>query len=76
MSKVSSLKKPTLNTVRVFAEGPRSKTARPVSGQVPVGDVRMTANIRSDLHLKLKVLAAERRTTVGDLIEEWIRSWR
>ena len=38
-------------------------------------DVRQTANIRGDLHLKLKILAAEKRTTVGELIEEWIESW-
>ncbi|MEP7295739.1 MAG: hypothetical protein ABI702_06075 [Burkholderiales bacterium] len=45
------------------------------SGLVPAGDVRLTANIRSDLHLKLKIRAAEGRTTVGDLIEEWVESW-
>src|ERR1035441_10280072 len=27
----------------------------PLSGQVPEGDVRLTANIREDLHLKLKI---------------------
>lgn len=52
----------------------RSKTkaaakARPTSGQVPEGDVRLTANIREDLHLKLKIAAAHKRTTIGELIE-------
>jgi len=42
------------------------------SGKVPSGDVRMTANIRSDLHIKLKIAAAERRTTIGELIEELV----
>jgi hypothetical protein len=55
----------------------RSETA-PVgqkSGLVPTGDVRLTANIRGDLHIKLKVRAAQERTTVGELIEQWIESW-
>jgi hypothetical protein len=43
-----------------------------LSGQVPEGDVRLTANIRDDLHLKLKITAARRRTTIGELIEELV----
>lgn len=43
-----------------------------VSGLVPEDDVRLTANIRKDLHLKLKIKAAEERTTIGELIEELI----
>lgn len=46
------------------------------SGLVPEGDVRLTANIRSDLHLKLKMRAAQELATMGELIEEWIDSWR
>jgi len=42
---------------------------------VPEGDVRLTANIRGDLHLKLKIRAAQERTTVGELIEQWVESW-
>ena len=45
------------------------------SGLVPLGDVRLTANIREDLHLKLKIRAAQERTTVGELIEQWVDSW-
>jgi hypothetical protein len=45
------------------------------SGLVPDGDVRLTANIRADLHLKLKIRAAQERTTVGELVEQWIESW-
>jgi hypothetical protein len=45
------------------------------SSPVPAGDVRVTANIRKDLHLKLKVRAARRRTTIGELIEGWVSSW-
>lgn len=90
MSKVSSLKKPTLtrDAVLKFAEGaakpaPAGKAkARaelaPVgmkSGLVPAGDVRLSANIRADLHTRLRIRAVEERTTVGELIEAWIASW-
>jgi hypothetical protein len=46
-----------------------------LSGQVPTGDVRLTANIREDLHLKLKIAAARRRTTIGELIEELVEQY-
>jgi hypothetical protein len=46
------------------------------SGLVPAGDVRLTANIRADLHMKLKIRAVERRTTVGELVEQWIEGWK
>jgi|GEM_PF-1965395 len=83
-NKVTPFKKPTLDTVRAFAEGTEPSTKRSagktkdvkVSGQVPAGDVRVTANIREDLHLKLKIRAAEERTTVGELIEQWISRWK
>ena len=81
----------TTAAVQAFAEGAtgtptgpargkgaaRAETA-PIgqrSGLVPDGDVRLTANIRSDLHLKLKIRAAQERTTVGELIEQWIVEW-
>ncbi|WP_224981165.1 hypothetical protein [Geomonas agri] len=69
---------------------PRSATARPapekgkvapkaggkvVSGMVPEGDVRLTANIRQDLHLKLKIASAYRRTTIGEIIEELLEKY-
>ena len=47
-------------------------TVKAVSGLVPTGDVRLTANIRQDLHLKLKLASAHRRTTIGEIIEELI----
>jgi hypothetical protein len=46
-----------------------------LSGLVPEGDVRLTANIRDDLHLKLKIIAARRRTTIGELIEELVEKY-
>ncbi len=47
----------------------------PLSGKVPEGDVRLTANIREDLHLKLKIAAARRRTTIGELLEELVEKF-
>ena len=44
------------------------------SGLVPEGDVRLTANIRSDLHMKLKMKSVLERTTIGELIEDLIES--
>jgi hypothetical protein len=56
--------------------GPAKKTIKiQVSGQVPEGDVRLTANIRDDLHLKLKIAAARRRTTIGELLEELVEKY-
>ncbi len=43
-----------------------------LSGKVPQNDVRLTANINQELHLKLKIEAANRRTTIGELLEELI----
>jgi hypothetical protein len=43
-----------------------------VSGQVPEGDVRLTANIRKDLHMKLKMQAVMKETTIGELLEALI----
>ena len=45
------------------------------SGLLPPGDVRLTANIREDLHLKLKIRAAQERATIGELIEQWVETW-
>jgi hypothetical protein len=57
---------PSLPTKR--ASGPKNGT----SGLVPLGDVRLTANISEERHLKLKIAAAKRRTTIGELLEELI----
>ena len=43
-----------------------------MSGLVPDGDVRLTANVRRELHLKLKMASAMTRTTMGELIEQLI----
>lgn len=87
-----SLAKPSLAKIQAFAEGatgskPGAGTVTPMaarkaaptgqkSGLVPAGDVRLTVNIRDDLHQKLKIKAVQERTTVGELIEQWIEGWR
>ena len=61
------------------AKGRSQSDAAPVgqkSGLIPEGDVRLTANIRGDLHMKLKMRAVQERTTVGELIEDWIAGWK
>lgn len=74
----STLRKPILPTGEVlkFAEGRTKAAPAATSGLVPEGDVRLTANIRGDLHLKLKIRAAQERTTVGELVERWIEGWK
>ena len=53
--------------------GKRLKTSsKQVSGLVPEGDVRLTANISEEHHTRLKVAAARHRTTIGELIEHLI----
>ena len=45
---------------------------KPTSGQVPNGDVRLTANIKQTIHLKLKMSAVLHHITMGELIERLI----
>jgi hypothetical protein len=42
---------------------------------LPAGDLRLTVNLRGDVHRALKVRAAQDRTTVGEMIEAWVDSW-
>ena len=80
-----SLAKPSLAKIQAFAEG--AGTVTPIaarktaptgqkSGLVPAGDVRLTVNIRDDVHQALKIRAVQERTTVGDLIEAWVDGWK
>lgn len=48
------------------------KTVKSSSGQIPVGDVRLTANISEQHHMKLKMTAVRNRTTIGELLEQLI----
>jgi hypothetical protein len=51
------------------AQSTASAAGKGLSGQIPEGDVRLTANIRQDLHLRLKIAAAIQGTTIGELLE-------
>lgn len=54
-------------------EKKRPKTPfKKTSGLVPEGDIRLTANISEEHHMKLKIAAAQRRTTIGELIEQLV----
>ncbi len=83
MKPAAVTRKPSLNADAAlsFATGGQSRTiekAQATSGLVPAGDVRLTANIRRDLHKRLKDAAAQRQYetgkgfTIGELIEELI----
>jgi nanoRNase/pAp phosphatase (c-di-AMP/oligoRNAs hydrolase) len=69
-----SLMKPSLATVTTFAEGGNVRAIR--GGHAPAGDVRLTINIKQELHRKLKIKAIEENTTVGRMVEAWIQSWK
>lgn len=64
----------SMNAGQAMGSSTRSskQPSKVVSGLVPDGDVRLTANIKESLHLKLKIAAATRRTTIGELLEELI----
>ena len=68
-------RKKAANTAPSKGKKVRQKPSRGLSGLVPEGDVRLTANIREDLHLKLKIAAARQRTTIGELIEQMVEKY-
>jgi predicted HicB family RNase H-like nuclease len=41
----------------------------------PEGDRRLTINIKEDLHRKLKIMAIDNETTVGDIIERLVLNY-
>ena len=62
-------------SAKIISPSALNEGKKQASGLVPEDDVRLTANIRKDLHLKLKIKAAEERTTIGELIEELIEKY-
>ncbi len=42
-------------------------------GNIPEGDVRLGVNMDRKLHKRLKIAAAKRETTIGDILEALIR---
>lgn len=71
----SAARKKVANAATGKGKKRRQKPSRGLSGLVPEGDVRLTANIREDLHLKLKIAAARQRTTIGELIEQMVEKY-
>ena len=77
MSKTTTLAKPTLGNktksevVLAFAEaGAEVKPAK-----ADIATTRLNANIPVELHRALKMRAAAESTSIGELVEAWIRSW-
>ena len=62
MQKVTPPAKPRKAAKKVLPAAKVQPPPKKVSGLVPEGDVRLTANIRQDLHLKLKIASAHRRS--------------
>lgn len=56
-------------------KAPKAPAKTYSAGLVPAGDVRLTINIRQDLHLRLKIAAAHERTTIGEIIEELVEQY-
>jgi hypothetical protein len=64
-----SVRPPRGSAAKKSVRAPATPPPRTSPGGAPAGDVRLTVNIREDLHLKLKIAAAKRRTTIGELLE-------
>ena len=73
-NKSVAINKPSLSEqAKQFAESNgKGKSGLRYSGQVPVGDVRLTANIKEQLHIRLKISAAMEQISVGEFIEQLI----
>ena len=75
LGKATGKKTATRNITAAVRGSVPQRGAKSAPGPVPEGDVRLTANIRQDLHLKLKIAAATRRTTIGELIEGLVEQY-
>lgn len=51
---------------------PKKTKKKSKSGLVPEGDTRLAANIRKDLHKRLKHAAIDADMTIGELVESLI----
>ena len=68
--KLAVANKPTSRTIKSAIK----KSSKRNPGLAPDGFVRLTINIRQELRIKLKVIAAKQNTTIGKLIEEFANS--
>jgi predicted HicB family RNase H-like nuclease len=58
--------------VKKTAQKARQKS---VPGQLKEGDVKLTANVKEELHTKLKVKAAMERTSISDIVERLLEKY-
>lgn len=71
MSKPTTLSKPTpakttSAAVLAFAEA---------GSEANIATTRLNANIPVELHRALKIRAVTEGVTIGELVENWIKSW-
>ena len=77
MSKTTTLAKPTLGSkttsevALAFAEA--KVEIKP--DKADIATTRLNANIPVELHRALKMRAAAEGKSIGELVENWIRSW-
>ena len=62
-------------TLKMPAPVQASKSAVLAFAQPEGQPTRLNANIKVELHTALKVRAATEGTSIGALIEEWIKGW-
>lgn len=63
------MKKPTIND---FINNTSSKDA---GEQVLPEMARLNTNLPAEIHIALKTRAAQERTTINQLIIDWVRTW-
>jgi hypothetical protein len=68
-------KAPSTNKSRSKKAGADAAESSPVSRFAPSGDIRLTVNLREDLHMRLKMEAVKRRSTVGEILEELVQRY-
>jgi hypothetical protein len=73
-NKSTSANKPA-STAKSGSPASSTDLSRPRSGLVPAGDIRLTANVKEEIHLKLKLVSVHRRTTIGELVEELVEKY-
>lgn len=76
MAAKRSTKKPSLSRVEKALAFAEDKPAGKTKGKpAPAGHVRLTVNLPEDLHRRFKAAAAMEGTTMGALLERWIREY-
>ena len=61
-----------INSERIIGVHPARQEKPKVLSIVPESDVRLTANIKQSLHMRLKIQAAKESISMGAIIERMI----